>query len=39
MARYFFHLRDHESSVLDPEGLELNDIMTAREKANPPATR
>ena len=33
MARYFFHLRDGEDILLDPEGIELADIEAVQKKA------
>ncbi|MCC2979531.1 DUF6894 family protein [Sphingomonas sp. IC4-52] len=33
MARYFFHLRDHDSTLLDEEGVELADLAVVRQKA------
>jgi len=33
MRRYFFHLRDGTDQVLDPDGLELRDIQSVKEKA------
>ncbi|MDF2495573.1 hypothetical protein [Sphingomonas sp.] len=33
MARYFFHIRDHSSSILDEEGRELPDRKAAEAKA------
>jgi hypothetical protein len=33
IALFFFHLRDHSSSVLDPDGTELPDLNAAKAKA------
>ena len=33
MARYFLHLRDHSEEILDPEGVELADLGSARQAA------
>ena len=33
MQRFFFHLRDHVHSIIDPEGVELPDLSAARQKA------
>ena len=33
MARYFFHLRDGSDQLLDPEGIELADLLAVKDKA------
>ncbi len=33
MARYFFHLRDHDSTLLDDEGVELADLAAVQRAA------
>ncbi len=33
MALYYFHLRDGEDVLLDPEGLELPDVESIRHSA------
>ena len=33
MARYFFHLRDHESSIFDEEGVDLADLSAVQMTA------
>jgi hypothetical protein len=32
MPSYYFHIRDHGELVLDPDGLELPDIASARDE-------
>ncbi|MBB5717019.1 DUF6894 family protein [Sphingomonas aerophila] len=32
MQRFFFHLRDHVHSIIDPDGVELPDLSAARQK-------
>ena len=33
MPRFYFHLRDHTDSVIDPEGQELPDLQAAERVA------
>jgi hypothetical protein len=33
MARYFFHLRHHTDTLLDPDGVELADMAAVRALA------
>jgi len=33
VARYFFHLRDGSDQLLDPEGIELADLLAVKDKA------
>ena len=33
MPLFYFHLRDHTESVLDPEGVELPDLAAVSQKA------
>ena len=37
MARYYFHLRDGQDVLLDPEGGELDGLDKARDQALRPA--
>jgi len=33
VPRFFFHLRDHVHSIIDPDGDELPDLSAAKQKA------
>jgi hypothetical protein len=33
MPRYFFHMKDEAATMLDHEGIELDDLEEVREKA------